>query len=130
VHEFEASALTAHLEVGAGEFQGHKLDIAHNTVRATEALGELVWSRRTAGRVIPFAEFGMGAGELSKVTINEDRHFSSKFQFTEVLRAGVLVGPAHQVGIAIGAQHYSNAGLSRPNDGITYAGLIVAWHWR
>ncbi len=69
-------------------------------------------------------------GGLSEVTINGDRHFSTAFQFTEILRTGVRFGSQKQFDLAVGAQHFSNAGLKKPNDGITYAGLIAAWHWQ
>jgi hypothetical protein len=42
----------------------------------------------------------------------------------------VRFGPKKQFEFAVGGQHFSNAGLKHPNDGITYAGLLAAWHWR
>jgi lipid A 3-O-deacylase len=80
--------------------------------------------------LLPFAEISLDLGGVSEVTINGDRHFSSSFQFTEIVRSGVRFGRQRQFDLAVGAQHFSNAGLKRPNDGITYAGLLLAWHWR
>jgi hypothetical protein len=79
VHEFATSTLTGHLEFGAGEFQGDKGAIIHNTIRALEALAKLRWQRNSNGPVAPYVEFGAGMGGLSEVTINGDRHFSSAF---------------------------------------------------
>jgi lipid A 3-O-deacylase len=130
VHEYAGSTVTAHVELGVGEFQGHAGSISHNTIRACEALGKVRWNRRSVGSVAPFVEFGLGMGGLSEVTINGDRHFSSSFQFTEALRMGLRLGSTGQFDVAVGAQHFSNAGLSRPNDAITYAGFLVGWRWR
>jgi hypothetical protein len=126
VHDYVSLTLTGHLEFGVGEFQGDKGAISHNTIRALDALAELRWQRRANGPVVPFVEFGTGMGGPSEVTINGDRHFSTAFQFTEILRTGVRLGPDERFDLAVGAQHFSNAGLKRPNDGITYAGLIGA----
>lgn len=129
IHEFERWTVTGHAELGAGEFQGHRGAISPNTVHALAAVWKLRLQHAPYGRVQPFVDFGIGAGGLSEVTINGDRHFSSSFQFTELLRTGVRFGGKRQYEFAIGVQHFSNAGLSRPNDGITYGGVTAAWYW-
>ena len=129
VHEYPGSTMTAHLELGIGEFQGHAGAINHDTIRACEALGKLRWQWHSNGPAAPFVEFGIGMGGLSEVTLNGNRHFSTAFQFTEILRTGLRFGGRQQYEVAVGAQLFSNAGLSHPNDGITYAGLLAGWHW-
>jgi hypothetical protein len=130
IHEFEHWTVTGHAEFGGGEFQGHRGAVSPNTVHALAAVWTLRLQHAPVGRVQPFVDFGIGGGGLSEVTINGDRHFSSSFQFTEVLRTGIRFGARLQYELAIGAQHFSNAGLSRPNDGITYGGITAAWYWR
>jgi hypothetical protein len=129
VHESAHWRVTSHVELGAGEFQGHRGSIHHNTIKALAAVAKLRWQRPTAAAVQPFIDAGLGLGGLSEVTINGDRHFSTSFQFTELLRFGLRFGSRRQFELAVGAQHFSNAGLRRPNDGITYAGVTGAWHW-
>jgi len=130
IHEFERWTVTGDVELGAGEFQGHRGALSPNTVHALAAFRKLRGAHAAYGRVQPFVDFGSGAGGLSEVTINGDRHFSGSFQFTELLRSGVRFGGGLQYELAIGVPHFSNAGLSRPNDSITYAGVTAAWYWR
>jgi hypothetical protein len=129
VHESARSRATAHAELGAGEFQRHRGSIHHNTVRALAAVA-LRWQRPTSRPVEPFIDAGLGLSGLSEATLNGDRHFSASCRFTELLRFGLRFGSRQQFELAVGTQHFSNAGLRRPNDSITYAGVSAAWHWR
>jgi hypothetical protein len=130
LHEFDAAALTGHVEIDVAEFHGRKNTVLHNTVRAFAGVGKVRWQRRPDGSLTSFIEVGLGMGGLSQESINGDRNFGGHFQFTEILRYGIRWGSNKQFEVAIGGQHFSNAGLHAENSGITYVALSGAWYWR
>ena len=131
LHEYAAWDLTAHVDLGVGEFQGHRASSAsQNTTRALAAIGKLRWQRRAAQPLAPFVEFGFGLAGFSETTIGGVRHLGGDFEFTEVLRTGVRFGSHLQYEIGVAGQHFSNAGLFPPNEGITYVSLSGAWYFR
>ncbi len=62
----------------------------------------------------PYIEAGIGAALLSRTTI-DDRDLGSTFQFEDRLGVGVKRG---DFDLHVRYMHYSNAGLSWPNNGI------------
>jgi Lipid A 3-O-deacylase (PagL) len=131
LHEYAAWDLTAHVDLGVGEFQGHRASSAsQNTTRALAAIGKLRWQRRAAQPLAPFVEVGFGLAGFSETTIGGVRHLGGDFEFTEVLRIGVRFGSHLQYEVGAAGQHFSNAGLFPPNDGVTYVSLSGAWYFR
>lgn len=130
VHEYEAWTLTGHVDLGIGEFRAHHSDSSHGTTRALAAIAKLRWQRREARRVQPFIEVGLGISGFSETNIAGTRHLGGGFEFTEVVRGGLRFGARRQWEVALYGQHFSNAGLHRPNEGITYAGVSTAWYFR
>jgi len=131
VHEFVAWDMTAHVDLGVGEFQGHRASsTSQNTTRALAAIGTLRWQRRAVQPLTPFVEFGFGLAGFSETTIGGVRHLGGDFEFTEVLRTGVRFGSHLQYEIGVAGQHFSNAGLFPPNEGVTYVSLAAAWYFR
>jgi hypothetical protein len=131
VHESAAWDLTAHVDLGVGEFQGHRSSSAsQNTTRALAAIGKLRWQRRAAQPVAPFFEFGFGLAGFSETTVGGVRHLGGDFEFTEVLRTGVRFGSHLQYEVGVAGQHFSNAGMFPPNEGVTYVSFSGAWYFR
>jgi hypothetical protein len=118
------------VDLGISDFQGQRSNSLHQSTLAGAAVGYLRWQRDAATALRPFLEIGLGLGGFSQTTIAGVRHLGGEFEFTEVLRSGVRFGQRGQFEIALSGQHYSNAGLHRPNEGITYAGASVAWYFR
>jgi hypothetical protein len=116
-HEYQQWRLTLHVDLGVGEFQGHRSASSHDTTRALAAVGKLRWERISNPRWSPFIEFGLGLGRFSETTIAGVRHLGGGFEFTEVLRTGLRFGARRQFELALSGQHFSNAGLSPPNQG-------------
>jgi lipid A 3-O-deacylase len=130
IHQFEAWALTGHLELGVGQFQGHHSSSSNPTTRAVAALAKLRWQRRAFSALAPFVEFGLGGAHFSNSVLGDNRELGGTFEFTEVLRTGCRFGDRERFEIAIYGQHFSNAGLQRVNDGLTYAAMSFAWYFR
>ncbi len=131
LRQYDDWDLTEHLDLGIGEFQGHRASTAsQNSTRALAAVGKLRLQHRDARPLSPFVEFGLGLGGFSETTIGGVRHLGGDFEFTEVLRTGVRFGAHHQYEFSLAGQHFSNAGLFPPNEGITYLSVSLGWYFR
>ncbi len=66
------------------------------------------------GSVKPYIEAGIGVAAFAHTKL-ESNELGSSFQFEDRIGFGLRFAGGHEVGIR--AIHYSNAGLSQPNDG-------------
>ena len=80
-------------------------------------------------RVVPYFEAGIGFHMLSDLRINFRRVFSTRFQYGDHLAAGVRFGPGHRYDGSLRLQHLSNGGLARPNPGINFVQLRLAYNF-
>ena len=65
--------------------------------------------------VKPYVELGVGVALFSNTEL-EDNKLGSAFQFEDRFGFGLRFAGGHEVGVR--ATHYSNAGLSSPNNGV------------
>ena len=65
--------------------------------------------------VRPYLEVGIGVAVFAHTEV-ENNKLGSAFQFDDRFGAGLRFAGGHEVGIR--ATHYSNAGISSPNDGV------------
>ncbi|WP_095107800.1 acyloxyacyl hydrolase [Pseudomonas sp. Irchel 3E20] len=63
----------------------------------------------------PYIEAGIGVAAFANTEL-ETNKLGSSFQFEDRLGFGVRFKGGHEVGVR--ATHYSNAGISSPNDGV------------
>ena len=78
----------------------------------------------------PYLEVGFGAHLLSHTQINDDRIFSTAFQFGEFLGTGVQLGERNQYAVGVRVQHISNGGIKKPNNGITFGEVLLQYHYQ
>ena len=130
LNEWSSSALKSYVLVGIGEFHGTKNGVPQHTIRVLGTTGVLRWEHERIGGVRPFLDFGIGVGGLSESSINGNRDFGGKFEFNEIVQAGVRFGPRDQYEFNLRGQHFSNAGINPPNDGMTYGGAGFTWYWK
>lgn len=64
-----------------------------------------------------FLEVGIGAAIISPIYRNRDRHFSTAFNFAEYLGIGRAFGERRDHELILRVEHFSNAGIKRPNPG-------------
>lgn len=76
-----------------------------------------------SGQLKPFLEAGVGISVFSGTTAG-DQKFGSAFNFEDRIGAGLKIGDTQKVGLR--ATHYSNAGISEPNDGIESYALFYS----
>jgi len=100
------------LQLGGGIWRVPQLD---GTTRRADLGATAVWR---AERRLGYFEAGFGAHLLSHTINNPTTRLPSSFQFGSHLGAGVRLGEAATLGIAI--QHLSNAGIKEPNGGIDF----------
>jgi hypothetical protein len=73
-----------------------------------------------------FAELGIGMNVLAPILDNQDRRFSTAFNFGDHLALGRSFGANDENEIALRVQHYSNGGIKQPNPGINFVQLRYA----
>jgi lipid A 3-O-deacylase len=76
---------------------------------------------KTRDVIGPYLEIGTGPHLLSELYDNNRRQLSTRFQFGSLLGIGYVF--SNKLDAAIRYQHYSNASIKKPNDGVNF--LIV-----
>jgi len=74
-----------------------------------------------------YAEGGIGAHYFSSLYDNNDRQFSTRFQFGDHIGIGYVFSNKWDVGAKI--QHFSNGSIKQPNDGANFAILKAAYRF-
>jgi lipid A 3-O-deacylase len=72
-----------------------------------------------------YAEAGIGANLLSELYDNGGKRFSTSFQFGDHIGIGYVFQNNLDLGLKI--QHYSNAGIKKPNPGLDFALISVRY---
>ena len=125
IHRYQSWILTGHVDLGIAEFQGNHG--SHAKTRAFGGIGKLRWEQASSPF---FVEFGLGMAGFSNTLLGGERKVGGRFTFVEVLRSGLRFGAHKQYEIAIFAEHCSNAGLFRVNEGSTSPGVSFLWYFR
>jgi hypothetical protein len=73
-----------------------------------------------------FVEGGLGVHLLSATRINNDRIFSTAFQFGEMVGIGVAFGRNNAYEVRLYGEHVSNGRIKLPNWGLTYPAIAVS----
>ena len=76
----------------------------------------------------PYIEAAIGFHILSDLQINDDRIFSTKFQFGDHVGIGRRFGPANRYDLSLRLQHLSNGNIRKPNPGINFLQLRFQYH--
>ncbi|HWQ39772.1 MAG TPA: acyloxyacyl hydrolase [Burkholderiales bacterium] len=75
-----------------------------------------------------FVEAGIGAHLLSDTSPYRGRELGSAFQFGDLIGIGWRLGDRNGYEVALRIEHFSNAGIKHPNQGIEFAMLrLVRW---
>ena len=74
-----------------------------------------------------YIEGGGGANLLSRTRIDEQRRFSTAFQFGEFVGFSTRYGKQGQFGARL--QHVSNASIKQPNNGLTYGMVFFNYNF-
>ena len=86
----------------------------------------LVRLRPSAGTSPWFMEAGIGLTTMDKRWRNEDKEFTTRFNFADVVGAGYSFGGDRRHELGLRLTHYSNAGIKHPNPGQNFVLLRYA----
>jgi hypothetical protein len=70
-----------------------------------------------------FVEAAIGAHLLSETSPYSGREFSTAFQFGDLIGVGWRLGQERMFELALRIEHFSNAGIKHPNQGIEFVQL-------
>ncbi len=74
-------------------------------------------------------ELGVGLHFLSATSVSTQRQFGTSFQFGDHVGVGVRFGDKGKYDIGYRYQHFSNAGIKDPNQGINFNELRLQYHF-
>jgi hypothetical protein len=77
-----------------------------------------------------FVEGGIGATITSSLYRSGDKRFSTTFNFGDHVGFGYTFGMKRQHELVLRAEHYSNAGIEKPNPGQNLLQVRYAYHFR
>jgi hypothetical protein len=112
------------LVAGVSYWRGRQEPNANRSLWDFGLMPMLRWSAPGTASPRFFAEAGVGVHMLTATRINNDRVFSTAFQFGEQAGAGLAFGPEHRYELGAYIQHVSNARIKEPNNGLTYLGVL------
>ncbi|MDQ0573220.1 lipid A 3-O-deacylase [Variovorax paradoxus] len=125
VHE---GALTSYWDLFVSQW--HAPALGSGSRNYTQLGAIYTWRYRfDGGRSSWFAEGGVGGTVMDHLYRTPDRTFSTAFQFTEVLGVGRSFGENGRHELALRLQHFSNAGLKKPNPGENFVRLRYTYHF-
>lgn len=77
----------------------------------------------------PYLEAAIGFHLLSEVRVSAKKIFSTNFQYGDHFGAGLRFGHRRRYDVSLRLQHLSNGSIRRPNPGINFAQLRLAYHF-
>ncbi len=76
-----------------------------------------------------YGELGVGPSLLLPVYRSQDRRFSTQFNFQSHLSAGYVWGTRGEHDVGLRVEHYSNAGIRKPNPGVDLGALRYTYRF-
>jgi lipid A 3-O-deacylase len=123
--DLKAHGFETRLDAQVAYWHAHQRPTDNGSLWDTSLTPVLRWSTPDVAGAHLYIEAGVGAHILSATRINNDRVFSTAFQFGEDAGTGVVFGDHHQYEFGVYVQHVSNARIKEPNNGLTYLGAVL-----
>jgi lipid A 3-O-deacylase len=79
--------------------------------------------RKDGGRSPWFLEGGIGISVMDRTFRTQDKEFSTRFNFVDVVGVGRSLGPDRRRELSLRVTHISNGGLKKPNPGENFLQL-------
>lgn len=114
--------LTGYWDLGFTYWEGGD----HTSARQSISFAPVFVYEFAGGDVVPFVEAGIGVSLFSDTRVGS-RDLGSAFNFEDRLGLGLKIAQTHRVGVRM--IHYSNAGISEPNDGIESYSLFYSMNF-
>jgi len=94
------------------------------------ALTPVVRYRPSHGTAPWFVDGGIGISFTSSKFANDRKSFSTTFNFGSVIGVGFNFGAQREHEVSLRVQHFSNAGIKKPNPGENFLQLRYAYQFR
>lgn len=114
--------LTGYWELGLTQWSAGD----HTSSRQSLSFAPVFVYEFGSGNVVPFIEAGVGVSGFTGTKVG-NRDLGSSFNFEDRLGLGLKIAQQHRVGVRI--IHYSNAGISEPNEGIESYSLFYSMNF-
>lgn len=122
------SSLSGYWDASFGAWHGTK---ANNVSGATQNLVDIgltpVFRYGAENKKGFYVEGGIGVHVLSKLYNNNDDKLATAFQFGDHIGVGYVFNNNWEVAAKI--QHFSNGGIKKPNSGVDYAVVKLAYRY-
>lgn len=76
-----------------------------------------------------FAELGIGANVITPAYRGNNKRFQTRFNFGDHIAVGWSYGAHRRYELSLRYEHFSNAGIERPNPGEEFIQLRHAWRF-
>jgi len=129
LRQWRSSRLEQDWNVRLARWGAHRANSRARSLWDVAAYPTLRWIAVDRRAPVPFLEGGLGAHLMSRTRIG-DRNISTAFQFGEHIAVGMRFGPDGAHALAFRAEHVSNAGIRKPNDGVSFYGIELQYGWR
>jgi lipid A 3-O-deacylase len=74
-----------------------------------------------------FGEIGVGANVIAPLYRGNHRHFATAFDFGDHVAWGWQFDDRRETEVTLRLQHFSNAGIKRPNPGENFWQVRISW---
>ena len=123
-HPFSAGELGLYWEVSFGRWSADHPDSSTSSTWVTQlGITPVLRWYPSAGSTRWFVEGGIGANALLPIYRSGDKKFSTTLNFGSHLGIGFPFGDRDRHELALRLQHFSNAGIRRPNPGEDFVQL-------
>ncbi|WP_077002440.1 acyloxyacyl hydrolase [Variovorax sp. KK3] len=128
-HRFWGTAVTSYADLFLSQWRAPTVDRSEH--RSFTQIGAIaLWRFRFDEGASPwFIDAGLGVTSMNDRYETPDRSFSTRFQFTEQLGIGRNFGEQGRHELSLRVQHFSNAGIRRPNPGENFYKLRYAYRF-
>ena len=121
--------LGGYWESDAGYWSNNSFARTHSNILDIGFTPVFRFQQTTRSSLSPYVELGVGVHFLSATSVSPQRQFGSSFQFGDHVGAGVRFGEKSKYEIGYRYQHFSNAGIKGPNQGINFNELRLQYHF-
>lgn len=121
--------VTGFWQATLGRWNGHSKAGGNRNITDLGLTPVFRWQQINASMISPYLEAAIGFHLISPTLINNDRRFSTAFQFGDHLGAGFYFGSSRQFDLSYRFQHLSNGSIKQPNSGINFSQIHFAYHF-
>jgi lipid A 3-O-deacylase len=120
--------LTGYWDASVGYWQGSQhMNVPGEKQRIVDIGFTPVFRFENKSKLGLYAELGIGAHVMSETYNNNDDRLSTAFQFGDHIGIGYVFNKNWEV--AVKMQHFSNASIKKPNSGVDYGVVKLAYRF-